>query len=96
MSFHQFESTGNEGFGSFETFLVNLIEVNCGCGFFRCPQTAIDDSGICADCGKEQWTRCTGTRKWFWWACFPGCFPDGDPSGPFDTEDEAITNANEV
>ena len=20
---------------------------------------------------------------WYWWACFPGCMPDGDPVGPF-------------
>lgn len=22
---------------------------------------------------------------WYWWACFPGCLPDGDASGPFST-----------
>jgi hypothetical protein len=32
---------------------------------------------------------------WYWWACFPGCLPDGDPSGPFATEQEAIDNAQE-
>ena len=26
---------------------------------------------------------------WYWWACFPGCLPDGPPIGPFDTEDDA-------
>lgn len=30
---------------------------------------------------------------WYWWPCFPGCLPDGDPTGPFDTEDEAIADA---
>jgi hypothetical protein len=30
---------------------------------------------------------------WYWWACFPGCLPDGDPSGPFATEAEAIEDA---
>jgi hypothetical protein len=20
---------------------------------------------------------------WYWWACLPGCMPDGEPSGPF-------------
>ena len=29
----------------------------------------------------------------YWWACFPGCLPDGDPSGPFQTEQEAIDDA---
>lgn len=26
---------------------------------------------------------------WYWWSCFPGCLPDGDPVGPFETEAEA-------
>jgi hypothetical protein len=34
-------------------------------------------------------------KKWWWWSCFPGCLPDGDPSGPFDTEDEALDDARE-
>jgi hypothetical protein len=31
----------------------------------------------------------------YWWACFPGCMPDGDPFGPFETEADAIAEANE-
>ncbi len=30
---------------------------------------------------------------WYWWYCFPGCLPDGEPNGPFDTEAEAIADA---
>lgn len=22
---------------------------------------------------------------WYWWACFPGCLPDGEATGPFRT-----------
>ncbi len=32
---------------------------------------------------------------WYWWACFPGCLPDGDPIGPFDTEAEALADARD-
>jgi hypothetical protein len=32
---------------------------------------------------------------WFWWPCFPGCLPDGDPVGPFASEDEALRDAAE-
>lgn len=33
---------------------------------------------------------------WYWWPCFPGCFPDSDePSGPFLTEADAIADAQE-
>jgi hypothetical protein len=30
---------------------------------------------------------------WYWWACFPGCLPDGEPMGPFKTEAEALEDA---
>ena len=30
---------------------------------------------------------------WFWWACFPGCLPDGPATGPFDSYDEALADA---
>lgn len=32
---------------------------------------------------------------WYWQACYPGCLPDGDPAGPFETEQDAIDDANE-
>jgi hypothetical protein len=32
---------------------------------------------------------------WYWQACFPGCLPDSEPNGPFDTENEAIEAAQE-
>lgn len=30
---------------------------------------------------------------YYWWACFPGCLPDGEPMGPFDSEDAALEDA---
>lgn len=30
---------------------------------------------------------------WYWHACFPGCLPDGEPNGPFATEQGAIDDA---
>ena len=26
---------------------------------------------------------------WYWWSCQPGCIPDSDFFGPFETEEEA-------
>ena len=26
---------------------------------------------------------------WYWWSCQPGCLPDGEPNGPFETEEDA-------
>jgi hypothetical protein len=33
---------------------------------------------------------------WYWQACFPGCMPDGDPNGPYETSDLAFANARDV
>jgi hypothetical protein len=33
------------------------------------------------------------TGGWFYWYCFPGCLPDSDPIGPFDTEADALADA---
>lgn len=30
---------------------------------------------------------------WYWWACFPGCMPDSDPNGPFNTSRQAFLDA---
>ena len=30
---------------------------------------------------------------WYWWACFPGCLPDGGSVGPFSTSYRAYADA---
>jgi hypothetical protein len=32
---------------------------------------------------------------WYWWSCFPGCLPDSDACGPFETEEEALADARD-
>jgi hypothetical protein len=32
---------------------------------------------------------------WYWWACFPGCLPDGEPFGPFASSRHAHEDADE-
>lgn len=32
---------------------------------------------------------------WYYWYCLPGCLPDSEPMGPFETEQEAIDDAIE-
>jgi hypothetical protein len=34
-----------------------------------------------------------GGAGWYWWSCFPGCLPDSDPSGPFETAQLALDDA---
>lgn len=29
----------------------------------------------------------------YYWACFPGCLPDSDPIGPFETKEQALQDA---
>lgn len=31
---------------------------------------------------------------WYWWACWPGCLPDGEPTGPFAYSRDALEDAN--
>ncbi len=33
---------------------------------------------------------------WYWWFCFPGCLPDSELSGPFETEDAALKDAQDL
>ena len=33
---------------------------------------------------------------WYWWACSPGCLPDGDAIGPFPTSLAAFEDARNV
>jgi hypothetical protein len=35
----------------------------------------------------------TGGAGWCWWACQPGCLPDGPPIGPFPTSYAAYRDA---
>lgn len=36
---------------------------------------------------------CERAEGWYWWSCFPGCLPDGEPSGPFPTAEGAYLDA---
>ena len=49
-------------------------------------------SGACQNDGRIVKLTETG---YFWWSCFPGCLPDSDPIGPFDTEAEALADAQQ-
>ena len=41
------------------------------------------------DCDFEE----TLEPGYYWQFCFPGCLPDGDVNGPFETEEEALRDA---
>jgi hypothetical protein len=52
----------------------------------RCDVETDDD-------GKPLPDQDLNSAGWYWWACLPGCLPDSDPHGPFETEEEAIEDA---
>ena len=62
---------------------------------FKRPCDNSDD--VCDVCcyGSFETFYCTNCQEvgWYWHACFPGCLPDSEPSGPFATEKEAIDDA---
>lgn len=48
-------------------------------------------------CGSfDQTAEDSHAPGWYWQARFPGCLPDGEASGPFQTEAEALADADAV
>lgn len=82
MGYHKFETEDGEACGgSFEVFHFD-------------PSA---DAEACLE--SDDWTDGDGEllpAGYYWWACFPGCIPDGPPSGPYETYDEAVEAAQEV
>lgn len=52
------------------------------------------DNRVCPTCGKHVPMHNT-TTGYFWWCCLPGCLPEGDAQGPYETELEALESATE-
>lgn len=55
--------------------------------------TLHQDSETCAECSHVGLQVFDTDAKWYWWSCLPGCLPNSDPIGPFDTEAEALADA---
>lgn len=43
----------------------------------------------CFDCGHELKPGGIGKPAWWFWWCFPGCLPDSDIFGPYETLEAA-------
>lgn len=60
---------------------------------------AANEGQIFANVRHMSWFLDAVTKEfdggWFWWSCLPGCMPDGEPSGPFATEAEALGDAQD-
>jgi hypothetical protein len=45
------------------------------------------------ECREDEHTIALSKVGWFYWYCVPGCLPDGEAEGPFDTEELALADA---
>lgn len=80
--FHQFKDESGEEYGSFEVFWSN--------GELTPEDQACEPDAL-ADMTEEEWLA----PGWYWVACFPGCLPDGEPTGPFAYSQQAKADALE-
>lgn len=97
MPYYQFQNAHGEVYGSFETFQWDR---------FDCQDAGMIEQDETSETGWVWFDfRMGGTYRedadptdyegFYWRACFPGCLPDGDPMGPFPSEQAAIDDANE-
>lgn len=42
-----------------------------------------------------EWGDALAAPGWYWWSCSPGCLPEGEPFGPFETETTAREDATD-
>lgn len=57
-----------------------------------CALNAGDKAELYGECITDDEGDCLGSG-WYWWTCFPGCLPDSEPFGPFETYEAALTDA---
>jgi hypothetical protein len=57
------------------------------------PHTLPDIEIFFANKGEWQDKNGPNDAGYYWQSCFPGCLPDSDPIGPFETEAEALADA---
>ena len=85
--YHSFLDENGSKYGSFEVFEVNQSNV---------LDFAIDQFGKTYYGSVDTDLKPSEITGHYWQSCFPGCLPDSDPIGPFTTESEAISDAQEV
>lgn len=74
--------------GTCEVFESEYIE----CTECQAATLDIDHAVKCDHCGNKEFT--VPLTGWFYWCCMPGCLPEGDAMGPFDSADHAIADAD--
>ena len=57
--------------------------------------TSEDDCPLCQEGTTIGQHVMDDHNGWYWWPCFPGCLPDGEPMGPFPSETAALADARD-
>ena len=99
MAYYSFEDEIGTAYGSYEVFYMDrnalehagiLVDVQLDEGKGEQPiWYHRDDNDSLRPCDPATY------EGYYWWACFPGCLPDGDLSGPYATSAEAHADANQ-
>ena len=77
--------------GNYEIFEAEYESCdNCG-GLQLDHAQPLQHENHCSQ-NKEEITTGSG---WFYWCCSPGCLPEGDPIGPFESETSAKEDAEQ-
>ncbi len=92
-----------------EVWQDKIVILRTGCGEFEVGQMSEYPRGFCPSCERatcvnslatfdpsESGIQHTDKTGWFYQFCFPGCLPDSDPFGPFQTEQEAINDMRDT
>jgi hypothetical protein len=95
MAYYKFENVYGESYGSFETFLWDRFDCQDAGLIEQDPESETGWVSFTFGLVDREDTDPAAWEGFYWQACWPGCLPDGDPMGPFPTEQEAIDNANE-
>lgn len=78
-----------------EVWLDTIYEITCCCGVTEVPGQP-ENPITCPSCERQAESgKSTGRTGYFYWFCLPGCLPDSDAYGPFDSEEVALEQARE-
>ena len=77
MAYGQFKDEEGQEYGSFEAFYADQDDCQQYMENWRLEEPRGDDE------------ESPYTPGWYYWACFPGCMPDSDPIGPYESEELA-------
>ena len=85
--YHSFIDENGNKYGSFEVFEVDESSM---------LDFAIDQFGKTYYGAVDTDLKPSEITGYYWQSCFPGCLPDSGAFGPFTTESDAISDAQEV